>query len=537
MKLTSLLWIFAFMFVNTVINAQATLSMQGTIRSSTGSAIADDTYSLTFRLYTTETGGSPVWSETQSSVPVIGGVYSALLGAVNPLNAAFNVPYYVGVSVNGGSEMTPRLRLTSSPYALSLIGQGNTFPSSGTVGIGTASPDPFFTLQVGNNSDEGKMIVTAPAGKRATVWMRSGDKWTNIENNNNVLSINGGSLPLVLIGEGADRLKTNASGVDIPGTLGVGGNLNLTGNLNISGSLNLSSFSIADMTANKVRSQASTDLQLFRAGDLHVTLGSNQTSFSRQVGITGSSSTYLGGTHYAGVAGITNVNWGGYPANNYSIGLAVDARILTSGIHLYSDTRIKKDILKSDGHSDLSTLMDLQVVNYRYIDSLKSGSTPNKGFIAQQVEKVFPMAVRTATDVIPNIFDAPVSVEINGDKARFDLDKEHGLQAGDRVRIMLESKAEIFTVTDVNSDQSFTVGEWQAKGEKGRYFVYGKEVNDFKEVDYDRIHNLNVSATQELARQVAQLRAENAELLRMNEATNSRLAKLEALLDTGNSKR
>lgn len=119
---------------------QAAISMQGTIRNTSGAAVSDGTYSLTFKLYTSESGGSPVWTETQDNIKVVGGVYSAILGEVNPLNAAFNVPYYVGMSVDGGAELNPRFRLTSAPYALSLIGQGNTFPSSGTVGIGTASP-------------------------------------------------------------------------------------------------------------------------------------------------------------------------------------------------------------------------------------------------------------------------------------------------------------------------------------------------------------------------------------------------------------
>ena len=55
-----------------------------------------------------------------------------------------------------------------------------------------------------------------------------------------------------------------------------------------------------------------------------------------------------------------------------------------------------------------------------------------------------------------------------------------------------------------------------------KVFVYGREVKDFRSVDYDAISMLNVSATQELARQVATLATEN-------EALKSRLASLEAL--------
>ncbi len=114
--------------------------MQGTIQKSTGAAVDDGEYAIHFKLYTTETGGTPVWSETQDPVEIIGGVYSVTLGAVNPLTAAFDQTYYLGISVGGGAEHTPRSKLTSAPYALSLIGQDNKFPSTGNVGIGTTAP-------------------------------------------------------------------------------------------------------------------------------------------------------------------------------------------------------------------------------------------------------------------------------------------------------------------------------------------------------------------------------------------------------------
>jgi hypothetical protein len=92
---------------------------------------------------------------------------------------------------------------------------------------------------------------------------------------------------------------------------------------------------------------------------------------------------------------------------------------------------------------------------------------------------------------------------------------------------------------------AFTVKDWNASfNQPEKVFVYGKEVNDFHVVDYGKIHTLNVSATQELARQVEQLQVENASLRRefdamkrVNEAVNGRLAKLEVMLETGNSKR
>lgn len=130
------------------VHAQANLSIQGTIQRASGANLDDGDYAMTFRLYESATGGTVVWSETQDAVEVLGGVYSTLLGKSNPLTAAFDKTYYLGVSVNNGAEMVPRIQLTASPYSLSLIGQTNIFPSTGPVGTGTVEPDPSSQLHV-----------------------------------------------------------------------------------------------------------------------------------------------------------------------------------------------------------------------------------------------------------------------------------------------------------------------------------------------------------------------------------------------------
>jgi hypothetical protein len=109
-----------------------TLSIQGILTKSNGVAVSDGNYNLVFKLYTAPTGGMAIWNETQAAVEVSNGIYSAVLGVVNPLNVPFDQLYYLGVTV-GSTELSPRILLTSAPYALSLIGQTNKFPSSGKV--------------------------------------------------------------------------------------------------------------------------------------------------------------------------------------------------------------------------------------------------------------------------------------------------------------------------------------------------------------------------------------------------------------------
>ena len=115
-----------------VLHAQASLSIQGILKKSNGVAVEDGVYNITFKLYTAETGGSAIWTETQTGIEVSSGIYSTILGNTVALNVPFNQIYYLGVTI-GSSELSPRIQLTSAPYALSLVGVTNQFPSSGLV--------------------------------------------------------------------------------------------------------------------------------------------------------------------------------------------------------------------------------------------------------------------------------------------------------------------------------------------------------------------------------------------------------------------
>jgi len=163
----------AALFVNTSGNAQnANLSLQGILVQDNGQAAPDSFYQLTFKLWKSVSGTAPadfVWGDTFDSVKVTGGKYNVILGSGDPLNAAFDQTYYLGVSLGNGSglEYMPRPRLTAAPAGLALLGTGNEFASEGAVGIGTTAPDASSILHL-NSTARGLLVPRmTDAQKRA----------------------------------------------------------------------------------------------------------------------------------------------------------------------------------------------------------------------------------------------------------------------------------------------------------------------------------------------------------------------------------
>ena len=113
-----------------------TMSYQGVLTNGAGEPVGDGTYDITFKLYDTVSGGSELWTETQS-VSVNGGIFAAILGSLSPLDLAFDKPYWLGVSVNGGAELTPRRALTASPYSLNANGIADSTVTSDKIKSGT----------------------------------------------------------------------------------------------------------------------------------------------------------------------------------------------------------------------------------------------------------------------------------------------------------------------------------------------------------------------------------------------------------------
>lgn len=93
------------------------IHQEGLVIDETGGP-AEGPVRLEFRLYAVPAGGQPAWSEAHAEVSLFEGYYSVLLGAERPLTGELLVQaQYLGIAIDGGAELAPRVRLAAVPFA------------------------------------------------------------------------------------------------------------------------------------------------------------------------------------------------------------------------------------------------------------------------------------------------------------------------------------------------------------------------------------------------------------------------------------
>ena len=91
--------------------------------------VPDGAYLVSFRLYSFDIGGVPMWTE-DVTVFTDDGIFDAILGNTNPITVGFQQQRWLGISIEGEPELVPRTQLTAAPYAFqatraeSLVGGG-----------------------------------------------------------------------------------------------------------------------------------------------------------------------------------------------------------------------------------------------------------------------------------------------------------------------------------------------------------------------------------------------------------------------------
>ncbi len=127
------------------------LNYQGVLSDAFRTAVPDNTYSLTFRIYTAETGGLPLWEET-NAIATLDGVFEATLGLNTPLTIPFDEPYWLELELSGEPAMTPRIPFVSTPYAMNA---SNAINARMANELAPTAPDVVHTL----NGLDGRLSI------------------------------------------------------------------------------------------------------------------------------------------------------------------------------------------------------------------------------------------------------------------------------------------------------------------------------------------------------------------------------------------
>ena len=197
----------------------------------------------------------------------------------------------------------------------------------------------------------------------------------------------------------------------------------------------------------------------------------------------------------------------GYTTTNRNISVYCSNDLACRELQVFSDLRIKENIIDISLNYSLEKLRGIKCVNFNYKDRLSRGDGQVIGFIAQQVKEVFPEAINETHDFIPNEMRPLNNIswkgleDISGYNLTTDLTDVSGVAYSFFVcdKTTAEDEQEVRVIG--NSDNTFTFDKkWES------VYCYGKEVKDFLLVEQSKLLALNISATQDLDKQIIELK-------------------------------
>jgi Chaperone of endosialidase len=405
-------------------------------------------------------------------------------------NNADNIMYYCD-----GTDWKAMTPATSAGVGWSQTGNNINNTNTGRIGINTNNP--LWKLQINHNGDDGVLIKGSGDGvsfldidsysgeSRVGLWRGGGYKWglkCDLANDFEITNYNGTVIQPIKISKATSNVTFGSKvGINYSGsplaTLHVGGFESTSGGPGTFFYPNSAQWIFSQGSPSQIIITALTPLPTFTA----------QLGILSEYGIV--SKTYVGSA--------LNV--------------------------IASDSRIKNIKGLSNNAEDLARLRKIEITNYTMRDEATWGKQNFKKVIAQQVESVYPEVIKLQTSVIPDIYSLAESVSYDAATKNLSvtLAKDYNIKIGDKLELVHPEKGKIQAEVISSNGKTFTVKDWAHATDK--IFVFGREVNDFRSVDYEALSMLGISAIQALAK-------ENEILKSKNEKIEARLETIENLL-------
>lgn len=503
-------------------NVPSSISYQGVLRTGSGAVVGPANLTINFGIYTSQTDTNQLlWLESQLVRIDTNGLFNVEIGGgqnlfmgpgIDSFDEVFTgtqgtsgeLDRFLGLQVDDGVSgvILPMQQFLTAPFAMMANSAASAVNLTGD-GVVTA-----------NNLANGA-VTAAKLNIDGDFQLNDHNLYLGKATNGDGLGWNQGVNGPFLFGANAGALGTTSSGINYAlkwtsdGHVGINTNTSPSYALNVNGSLNVNG------TINATNITGVTSLFLSPSTSR---LGIGTTTATKgMVEIDGYVDYQLNGNSYWFTNSLNewkslddlNLNLPAGPGGHKgpfevnstgSISLHAAYTIRATSFEAFSDARTKRVIGRSAGPEDLETLLGIEISDYTMVDAVGKGNRPHKKVVAQQVEQVFPQAVSRGTDVVPDIY---ARSEAKAGWIRCESKTTPALKIGDRVQLITQSGKALHDVVEV-ADDGFRV----AAPVEGPVFVYGREVSDFRSVDYDAINMLHVSATQELHRQLQAQRAE-----------------------------
>lgn len=330
------------------------INYQGYLTNSNGVPLSEPV-DLEFAIFASDAGGNALWTEAHTEQPLVDGTFSVVLGSAVPIDPGLfaNPGLWLETRV-GGVPMVPRRPFVSVPYAFRAAVAQQALSSPADNAWTISGNDVYHASgRVGIGTTEPAAPLTVSDGTRT-------------------LGVSGTDIA------GSDSVKvTSATSVtcEAPTTLRLRGT------------------SLDARTQQGVTVAAGTSMSLTSTTNTSITSNG-------QMSITGSAQTTISGAliRLNGLVGI-----GTAPGFQLQLSQNSAAKPTSNTWTISSDRRLKKNIEPLRG--SLDQLLRLRGVTYRWRNPETQGNMRGTypGFIAQEVEPVFPEWVGEGTNGYKNL--------------------------------------------------------------------------------------------------------------------------------------